>query len=98
MAGASPAMRTRGHQSPASVRREAIEQAVAAGAAQVGLAAAAVVAARGMRGVPGFRLDGVGQAFAVDVAEHGGAAAAAGPVAAGAVLAGAEGGTVHLRA
>ena len=38
-----------------SVRREAIEQAVAAGALEVGLRAAAVRAARGMRGVPGFR-------------------------------------------
>src|SRR5438105_15449413 len=64
----------------ASVRREAVEQAVAAGALEIVLAAAAVRPARGMRRVPGLRLDRVAQAFAVDVAEHGGALGAAGPV------------------
>src|SRR4051812_23687346 len=39
----------------ASIRREAIQQAVAAGALQIGLRAAAVGAARGMRAVPRFR-------------------------------------------
>ena len=38
-----------------SVRRETVEQPVAAGALQVVLRAAAIRAARGMRGVPGFR-------------------------------------------
>src|SRR5438132_2907823 len=82
----------------ASVRREAVEQAVAAGALEIVLAAAAVRPARGMRRVPGLRLDRVAQAFAVDVAEHRGALGAAGPVAAGAILAGTERGAVHLRA
>src|SRR5262249_33602666 len=55
----------------ALVRHEAIEQAGAAGAAQVGLAAAAVGAARGMRGIPRSRLDGIAQAVAVVMTEHG---------------------------
>src|SRR5436305_10010745 len=81
--------------SRASVGREAVEQAVAAGALEIVLAAAAVRPARGMRRVPGLRLDRVAQAFAVDVAEHRGALGAAGPVAAGAILAGTERGAVH---
>src|SRR5262249_47765189 len=70
-----------------SVCGEAVEQAGAAGRAQVGLAAAAFRAARGMRGVPGLRWLVVAQALAVDVSEHRGALRALGPVAAGAILA-----------
>src|SRR5436309_101927 len=55
------------------IRGEAIEQAVAAGAAQIGLAATAVRAARGMRRVPRFRGIVVAQALAVMMADHRGA-------------------------
>src|SRR5439155_10467997 len=79
------------------VGREAVEQAVAAGALEIVLAAAAVRPARGMRRIPRLGLDGLGQAFAVDMAEHRGALVAAGPVAAGAVLAGAERGAGQRR-
>src|SRR5919109_4019984 len=78
-----------------SVGREAVEQAVAAGALQRLLAAAA---ARGMRRVPGFGGRIVAQAHAVVMADHRGPVAAAGPVAAGPVLAGRERGAVRLRA
>ena len=56
-----------------SVRREAVEQAGAAGAAQRVLAAAAVRAARRVRGVPGFRRLVVAKPHAVVVADHRGA-------------------------
>ena len=46
--------------------REAVEQAVAAGGDEIGLAAAA----RHVRGIPGLLEDRVGVALAVDVAEH----------------------------
>ena len=46
------------------VGREAVEQAVASGAAQGRLATAAALAARGVRGVPGFRRFVVAQAHA----------------------------------
>ena len=55
----------------ALVDGEAIEQAVAAGALQVGLAAAAVRAARGMRRVPGLGGVVIAQPDAIDMAEHG---------------------------
>src|SRR5580700_8941746 len=45
------------------IDRETIEQPVAAGTAQVGLAAAAVGAARRMRGIPRFRRVVVAQAL-----------------------------------
>src|SRR5262245_47035463 len=81
-----------------SVHREAVKQPGAAGAHEVRLAAAALRSARGMRRVPGFRRRVVGEALAVDVAEHGRALRAAGPVAAGAILACGERRAVHLRA
>src|SRR3954454_22322889 len=74
-----------------SVRREAVEQPIAAGAAQVGLAAAAVGSARRMRRIPGARRRVVTQSLAIDVPDHRGALRAAGPVAAGAVFADREG-------
>src|SRR5205085_7139199 len=82
----------------ASVRGEAIQQPVAAGALQVGLAAAAVRSARGMRGVPRQHRRGVVEALAIVMADHRGALRAFGPVAAGAVVGAREGGTVRLRA
>jgi hypothetical protein len=48
------------------LRREAVEQAVAAGGDQVWLAAAA----RHVRGVPGPLIDGVGNALPIVVAEE----------------------------
>src|SRR5215471_3368536 len=80
------------------VRGEAVEQAVAAGASQIVLAAAAVGPARGMRRVPRFRRRIVAQTLAVAVADHRGALGAARPVAAGSVLAGRKRPPVHLRA
>src|SRR5262245_16354652 len=71
----------------ASIRREAVEQAVAAGALQVGLAAAAIRPARGVRRVPRFRRVVVAQPLPVVMADHGGALPALGPVAAGTILA-----------
>src|SRR5262245_27208763 len=65
------------------VRGEAVEQAVAAGAPQVVLAAAAVGPARGMRRIPRLRRGIVAQTLAVAVADHRGALGAARPVAAG---------------
>jgi hypothetical protein len=69
---------------------EAIEQPVAAGAAQICLAAASVRSARGMRRIPRPCRRVVPQPLAVYVAEHGRALGAAGPVATGAILAGRE--------
>src|SRR5262249_59427379 len=68
-----------------SIRREAVEQAVAAGAAQIRLAAATIGAARRVRGIP--RLGGlrVAQTLPVDMADHRRALRAARPIAAGAV-------------
>src|SRR5207249_3911831 len=75
-----------------------IEQAVAAGAAQIGRAAAAVGAARGVRGVPRARSVVVAQPLTVDMADDCGALGAAGPVAAGLVVAWREGLAVRRRA
>src|SRR5207244_2955601 len=80
------------------VRREAVEQSVAAGAAQVCLAAAAVRAARRMRRIPRTRRRIVAQSFTIDVTDHGCALRAAGPIAAGAVFAGREGVAFRSRA
>src|ERR1041384_2646825 len=60
------------------VAGEAVEQPVAAGAAQIALAAAAVRTARGMRRVPRLRCIVVTQALPVDMADHGRALGAAG--------------------
>src|SRR5262245_13844298 len=94
----APSWRPRREEPAPSIRGEAVEQAVAAGAAQIGLAAAAVRAARGVRRVPRLRGVVVAQALAVVVADHGGALPALGPVAAGAILARREGAAVRLRA
>src|SRR5262249_38832164 len=80
------------------LRGKAVEQAVAAGAPQVVLAAAAVGPARGMRRIPRLGRGIVAQTLAVDVADHGRALGAACPVAAGSVLAGWKRPPVHLRA
>ena len=72
---------------PRLVGDEAIEQAVAAGAAQIGRAAAALRTARGMRRIPRLRRRIVAQALAVDMADHRGALRAGAPVAAGAIVA-----------
>src|SRR4051812_25944435 len=63
-----------------SIGRKTVEQAVATGALKIVLRAAAVGAARGMRGVPGFRGVVIAQPKAVRMAEHGGALRAARPV------------------
>src|SRR5499427_5592935 len=78
--------------------REAVEEAVASGALQIVLATAAVGPARGMRRVPRLRRVVVAQPLPVVMADHRRALAALGPVAAGAILAGRERGTVRLRA
>src|SRR6185437_770568 len=80
-----------------SIDREAIEQAIAARGAQVGLRAAAVFPARGMRRIP--RMGGLvlSQALAVRVAEHGRPLRAARPILARPVLAVGESGPVRLR-
>ena len=70
---------------------EAVEQSVTTRTAQIALAAAALRAARGMRGVPRARCRIVAQALAVDMADHRGALRTARPVLAGAVVAGREG-------
>src|SRR6266436_9136036 len=80
------------------LRGEAVEEAVAAGALQITLAAAAVRAARGMRRVPGLRHVVVAQALPVGVADHRRALTALRPVAARAIVAGREGGAVRLGA
>src|SRR3954467_4136331 len=80
------------------VGREAIEQPIASRAAQVCLAAAALGATRGMRGIPGSGGLVIAQAFAIDVSHHGGAGAALCPVSAGAILVGRKGPSVRLRA
>src|SRR5437867_9251985 len=77
---------------------EALEEAVAAGALEIVLAAAAVGPARGMRRVPGFRGVVVAQSLPIVMADHRRPLAALRPVAAGAVLAGPERGAVGLGA
>src|SRR3977135_2139544 len=77
---------------------EAEEQAVAAGALQCALAAAAIGATRGMRRIPGFRSIVVAQALPVVVADHRRTCPTLGPVAAGAVFAGRERPSVRRRA
>src|SRR6266704_3422866 len=77
-----------------SVRRKTIKQAVAAGALEVGLRAAAVRSARRMRAVPGFRRIVVAQSDAVGMAHNRRTLRAARPVLADAVVAGRERGTV----
>src|SRR5262249_12251649 len=77
-----------------SVDREAVEQAGAAGAFQVGLAAAAAA----VRRAPRARRRALVEAVAVVVAELGGALSVAGPVAAGGVVAGREAAAVRGRA
>src|SRR5262245_50131625 len=81
----------------ASVRREAVQQAVTTGALQVGLAAAAIRAARRMRRVPRLGRLVVTQPLAVMMSHHGGALGALGPVATGAVVARRERAAVRLR-
>ena len=71
---------------PALIGGEAIEQAVAAGAAEVRLAAPAFRTAREMRGVPRPRLGIVAQTLPVDMPDHRRALSAARPVVAGLVL------------
>ena len=77
---------------------KAIQQSVTAGAAQVGLAAAAFGTARGMRGVPGMGFRVIAQALAVVMAEHDRTLRAARVVLAGHVLVGRKGFAVHRRA
>src|SRR5260370_37760229 len=84
-AGGTPALR---------LLREAVEQAVAAGGDEVGLAAAAGLVRRG----PGALEFVVGAAAAVDVAEFGLAEFAARPVVAGQVHVAGERSAVGLRA
>src|SRR5439155_6201308 len=90
----------RGAEPPPSflVRRKAVEEAVAAGAAQIGLAAAAVRPARGMRRVPRLRRFVVAQAHAVVVAADRRALGALPPVATRPVVAGRKRPAVGLRA
>src|SRR6185436_99275 len=80
------------------LRGEAIEQAGAARALEIVLAAAAIRPARGVRRVPGLRGVVVAESLPVVVADHRRALAALRPVAAGAVLAGRERGAVGLGA
>src|SRR5438552_17308196 len=79
-------------------RGEAVEEAVAAGALEIVLAAAAVGPARGVRRVPGLRRVVVAQALPIVMADHRRPLAAPRPVAAGAVIAGRERGAVGVRA
>src|SRR3954454_19793669 len=79
-----------------SVDGEAVEQAVAARALQIGLAAAAVRTARGMRRIPGLRSVIVTQSLPVVVPDHCRASTALGPVAAGAVFTGGKRPSVRL--
>src|SRR5260221_1851944 len=79
------------------IRCETIQQAVAAGALEFGLRAAAVGPARGMRRVPGFRDVVVAQADAVGMPDHRRALRRTRPVLAGAVVAGGKRRAVRLR-
>src|SRR3954470_21287872 len=80
------------------IRREAIEQTRAAGAAQRLLAAAAARAARQVGGVPGLRRVVVAKPDPVVVADHRGPLGAARPIAAGHVVRARERAAVALRA
>src|ERR1700738_3789877 len=80
-----------------SVGGKTVQQAVAAGGLEIRLRAAALGAARGMRGVPRLRSIVVAQALAVDVAEHCRSLRRTRPVLAGAVLTGSERGAIGLR-
>src|SRR5258708_32466376 len=80
-----------------SVRRETVQQAGAAGADQILLAAAALRSARGMSRIPGIGRRRRGDTGAVGMSEHRRALRAARPILAGAVLAGRESGAVGLR-
>src|SRR6201995_976708 len=77
---------------------EAVQQTVTAGAAQVGLAATAIIAARRVRRIPRPGCIVVSQSDPVGMPEHGRALRAARPVAAGTVLVARISGTVRLRA
>src|SRR5438445_2120602 len=79
-------------------RGQAVEEAIASGALQVVLVAAAVGLARRMRRVPRLRCVVVPQALAIVVADHRRPLAALRPVAARAILVGCESGAVRLRA
>jgi hypothetical protein len=81
----------------ASVRRETVQQAVTAGASEIGLRATALRPARGMRTVPGFRRIIVAQPDAIGMAQHRGTLRAARPVLAGAIFARRESHSVRLR-
>ncbi len=69
------------------IGREAIKQAVAAGALEIRLRAAAIRPARGMRAIPGFRRIVVAQSDAIGMADHRDTLCAARPVLAGTILA-----------
>src|SRR6185437_10555059 len=85
--------------SPARLlRSKTIEQAVAAGAAQVILAATAVGTARRMRRIPRMRRWIIAQAEAVNVSEHGAALGAARPVFSRTILTVREDAAVRFRA
>src|ERR1041384_8733615 len=75
-----------------SLTREAVEQSVTAGALQVRLAASAARPARGVRGIPRQHRRRIVEALTVMMADHRGAGAVLGPVAAGAIVAAGEGG------
>ena len=79
------------------VRREAIKQAIAPGAPEVGLRAAAVRAAREMRTIPGLRGVVIPQPYAIEMPYHRRSLRAARPILASAVVAGGESSTVRLR-
>src|SRR5215470_8656349 len=79
-------------------RGEAIEQAIASGALEIVLTAAAVRAARGVRRVPRLRCVVVAQTLAIVMADHRRALTALCPVATGAVVAARKRGPVRLRA
>src|SRR4029453_9351177 len=72
----------------ALVRGEAVEQPIAASAAQIGLATAAVWPARRMRRIPRLRRRLLVRPHAIVVADHGRPLGTLRPVAAGPVLAG----------
>src|ERR1700738_1814793 len=79
-----------------SARRETIQQAVAAGADQVLLAAAAIGTSRGMRRIPGF--DGWNRCGSVDIGmpDHGCTLSPRRPVLASAVVRAIERRTIRL--
>src|SRR5215813_5726932 len=79
-------------------RGKAIEEAVAPGALEIILAAAAVRPARGVRRIPRLRRIVVTQTLSIVMTDHRRALTALGPVAARPVLARREGGTIRLRA